>query len=168
MDNQRKSIIIKEIHLWKKTGLLPEHYCNYLLALYSEGEIIESKDLDDNKEKPEINLTHVVLLISNLFVVPAAFVIYDLFHFTLLLQIFYWSSVILIIWSFYSIQTKKATIKSHYPLIILLINILIVSVFLSQLLMNTPIVSLSVVFIQLLGWAILGFKMKTKDKRLGR
>ena len=38
MNKQRKEIIIKEITYWKQSKLLPEHYCNYLLALYSEGE----------------------------------------------------------------------------------------------------------------------------------
>ena len=38
MNKQRKEIIIKEITYWKHSKLLPEHYCNYLLALYSEGE----------------------------------------------------------------------------------------------------------------------------------
>ncbi|MFD2446093.1 hypothetical protein ACFSO7_19215 [Bacillus sp. CGMCC 1.16607] len=37
MDVQRKKIIIKEIEYWKESSLLPEHYCNFLLTLYSEG-----------------------------------------------------------------------------------------------------------------------------------
>lgn len=38
LNKQRKEVIIKEISYWKQSKLLPEHYCNYLLALYSEGE----------------------------------------------------------------------------------------------------------------------------------
>ncbi|MFD0048316.1 hypothetical protein ACFVHQ_03075 [Actinomycetes bacterium NPDC127524] len=37
MDQQRKKIIIQEISYWKKNRMLPDTYCDYLLALYSEG-----------------------------------------------------------------------------------------------------------------------------------
>ncbi|AOH55738.1 hypothetical protein ABE28_015360 [Peribacillus muralis] len=38
MDETRKKIIIQEINAWKESRMLPEQYCNYLLALYSEGD----------------------------------------------------------------------------------------------------------------------------------
>ncbi|CAG9619341.1 hypothetical protein [Sutcliffiella rhizosphaerae] len=38
MNRQRKETIIQEIEYWKKSRLLPEQYCNYLMALYTEGE----------------------------------------------------------------------------------------------------------------------------------
>ncbi|CAH0347030.1 hypothetical protein [Bacillus sp. CECT 9360] len=38
MDENRKKIIIQEILYWKNSRLLPEQYCDFLLALYSEGE----------------------------------------------------------------------------------------------------------------------------------
>ncbi|WP_088102502.1 hypothetical protein [Halalkalibacter urbisdiaboli] len=41
MDPKRKNIIIHEIHYWKKSKLLPEHYCDFLLSLYTEGEVEE-------------------------------------------------------------------------------------------------------------------------------
>lgn len=47
MDKQRKQIIISEIKHWKESKLLPEHYCDFLLALYSRGE-----ELDGPKAKP--------------------------------------------------------------------------------------------------------------------
>ena len=37
MDENRKQIIIKEIGYWKNNKLLPEQYCDFLLALYTEG-----------------------------------------------------------------------------------------------------------------------------------
>ncbi|RFU71702.1 hypothetical protein D0469_00920 [Peribacillus saganii] len=46
MNKTRKKIIINEILYWKKARLLPEQYCDYLLALYSEGEEIEVKTRD--------------------------------------------------------------------------------------------------------------------------
>lgn len=37
MNLQRKRIIMSEIHYWKKNRLLPEHYCDFLLTLYAQG-----------------------------------------------------------------------------------------------------------------------------------
>ncbi|OKO91257.1 hypothetical protein RA955_03190 [Geobacillus proteiniphilus] len=37
MNRQRRETIIQEIKYWKRSRLLPEHYCDYLLALYTEG-----------------------------------------------------------------------------------------------------------------------------------
>ena len=38
MNETRKKIIIQEIKYWKKSKLLPEKYCDFLLTLYSGGE----------------------------------------------------------------------------------------------------------------------------------
>ena len=38
MDDQRKRTIIAEIEHWRRNQLLPEHYCIFLLNLYTEGE----------------------------------------------------------------------------------------------------------------------------------
>ena len=38
MNDQRKKIILNEILYWKQNRMLPDTYCDYLLALYSEGE----------------------------------------------------------------------------------------------------------------------------------
>ncbi|SER83027.1 hypothetical protein [Psychrobacillus sp. OK032] len=47
MSVQRKQIILNEIAFWKKNKLLPEHYCDFLTALYAQGEGVE----DERKEK---------------------------------------------------------------------------------------------------------------------
>jgi hypothetical protein len=38
LDDQRKKIIVAEIENWRKNHLLPEHYCIFLLNLYTEGD----------------------------------------------------------------------------------------------------------------------------------
>lgn len=37
VDKKRREIIVNEIEYWEKNRLLPEHYCQYLLTLYTEG-----------------------------------------------------------------------------------------------------------------------------------
>ncbi|MGG0667587.1 hypothetical protein [Sporosarcina koreensis] len=38
MNAQRKKIIMAEINYWKQNKLLPEHYCDFLLTLYTQGD----------------------------------------------------------------------------------------------------------------------------------
>lgn len=37
MDDHRRKIITNEIKYWKQNRMLPEHYCDFLLNLYTEG-----------------------------------------------------------------------------------------------------------------------------------
>lgn len=37
MSNPKKQIIMNEITFWKQNKLLPEHYCDFLMTLYTEG-----------------------------------------------------------------------------------------------------------------------------------
>ena len=37
MSNPKKQIIMNEITFWKQNKMLPEHYCDFLMTLYSEG-----------------------------------------------------------------------------------------------------------------------------------
>lgn len=38
MEQERKDIIIREIKYWREHSLLPEHFCDFLLTLYTEGD----------------------------------------------------------------------------------------------------------------------------------
>ncbi|MDO7488118.1 hypothetical protein Q5O89_24630 [Peribacillus frigoritolerans] len=51
MDEMRKKIIIQEINSWKESRMLPEQYCNYLLALYCQGELPPSKSIETGSKK---------------------------------------------------------------------------------------------------------------------
>ncbi|MBT2665504.1 hypothetical protein J7J00_08340 [Bacillus sp. ISL-4] len=54
MDEMRKKIIIQEINSWKESRMLLEQYCNYLLALYCQGELPPSKSnkTESKKKRP--------------------------------------------------------------------------------------------------------------------
>lgn len=45
-DKEKKKVIISEITFWKNNQLLPEHYCDFLTQLYTEG-----RSLSDEGEK---------------------------------------------------------------------------------------------------------------------
>ena len=50
MTNPRKKIILNEILFWKQNKLLPEHYCDFLAALYAEGADVEELDPVHHKQ----------------------------------------------------------------------------------------------------------------------
>ena len=50
MANQRKQIIINEIAFWKQNKMLPEHYCDFLLTLYTEGESVNKEIIGDARQ----------------------------------------------------------------------------------------------------------------------
>lgn len=49
MDKERRDIIVKEINHWKAHQLLPQQYCDFLLALYTEGEGNEEVEKEQKK-----------------------------------------------------------------------------------------------------------------------
>ena len=84
MSLQRKQIIMNEIAFWKKNKLLPEHYCDFLLTLYAQGENQGEEQTENasmavlaKKQKYKVILYIVVgfltaLLLAALFVVTTA------------------------------------------------------------------------------------------------
>lgn len=82
MSNQRKQIIVNEITFWKQNKLLPEHYCDFLMTLYTEGQYSEEQEKQFAKEavlKKSVNKMPLYIL---LLVVGAATLSYGLFNFT--------------------------------------------------------------------------------------
>ena len=78
MSNPKKQIIMNEITFWKQNKLLPEHYCDFLMTLYSEGNQAEeisgkSKNAVNNVEKRK------KLTVATSFPVVAAVIVLLLF-----------------------------------------------------------------------------------------
>lgn len=80
MNPQRKRIIISEIKYWKQNKLLPEHYCDFLVALYAQGEDGEDAiaKADEGilvKEKKKLNWTIIQLSLLAIIVCGGMFVL---------------------------------------------------------------------------------------------
>lgn len=68
MNTQRKKIIISEIKYWKQSKLLPGHYCDFLIALYSQGEEMDNEEVKTSssilsREKRRLTRKITVLLL---------------------------------------------------------------------------------------------------------
>jgi hypothetical protein len=64
MNETRKKLILNEILYWKKNRLLPERYCDYLLALYTEGEEINIDKKNVKKHFFPFALVASIIIIS--------------------------------------------------------------------------------------------------------
>lgn len=54
MSNPKKQIILNEITFWKQNKMLPEHYCDFLMSLYSEGN--HQEEIAGKSKKAIINV----------------------------------------------------------------------------------------------------------------
>lgn len=61
MQEQRKEIILKEINYWKENRMLPEHYCDFLLTLYTEGNGEEKSIKPEKSNKSLLILSFIFL-----------------------------------------------------------------------------------------------------------
>lgn len=88
MSIQRKKVILNEIAFWKQNKLLPEHYCDFLTALYAQGEedaseVIDEGILEKEAKQAKLNIisyTSVLSLITlallgSLMFITASFII---------------------------------------------------------------------------------------------
>lgn len=87
-NSPRKQIILNEILFWKQHKLLPEHYCDFLMRLYTEGEEIQFDNKINHKksymakQNRKYKITSVflllivaILLVSLFFVVKFIWII---------------------------------------------------------------------------------------------
>lgn len=82
MSNERKQIILNEITFWKQNKLLPEHYCDFLMTLYTEGEHAEQSPKKQAKASMlNKNYTKQIVLMALLAMFVGA-LIYGLFTVT--------------------------------------------------------------------------------------
>ena len=88
MSIQRKKVILNEIAFWKQNKLLPEHYCDFLTALYAQGEEDASEVIDEGileKEAKQAKLKKIsytsvlslitLALLGSLMFITASFII---------------------------------------------------------------------------------------------
>ncbi|WP_226085366.1 hypothetical protein [Mesobacillus sp. S13] len=116
MDDHRRKIITYEIKYWKQNRMLPDHYCDFLLNLYTEGS--EEAELPKQKRPRSITGLGSFILIGLLSL--SVF----LFYFTEL-SLFLQTAFII----FFAITTLSAVLymlkKSFFDLIPLLTSALL-------------------------------------------
>ncbi|TYS68771.1 hypothetical protein FZC76_07455 [Sutcliffiella horikoshii] len=153
MNNHRKETIIKEIDYWKRNRLLPDQYCDYLLALYTEGEAVNQTAKGSKKLFPLFFACLISLLVPITFLV-----IYFTempVHLQMLLVTFF---VLLSIFGYFIFRKEESFI--HIPVFVLALLILILSIKLLEILsIQLPLTFIIITF-QTLIWFFIGYVKK--------
>lgn len=164
MADDRKAIIIKEINYWKEHKLLPRMYCDFLLALYTQGEERNEEAITGNTNKRI--LLYVFPLILQAVMVPFAFVVIYFTEFAAVLQM-----ALLLIFSAYSLWLAVYLKKSsgffpHTSLCLCLLLILLTAVFAVSLVSTNIWVTLLIILLNFLAWIGLSYKKDVKYLRI--
>ncbi|BAM47255.1 hypothetical protein [Amphibacillus xylanus] len=160
MDWQRKAIIVSEIKYWKDNRLLPEAYCDYLLALYTKGEEDEqAAGLTENKKRQSEIITLLFILLNALITPIVAFIIiYSNLNFGSIILLL--SITFLITAALSIIAWKRYRINLKYILLVFLLNLFILTLIVIYQWITQYWLIITIIFGQLLLWIILGFKQK--------
>ncbi|MFC0014853.1 MULTISPECIES: hypothetical protein [Allobacillus] len=123
MKKDKNKIIIDEITSWKQNQLLPEKYCNFLLALYTYGEGVEedSKSNASMKRQLFIGLDLVFLFL----LLPAYIVIASHLSDQILAQFIVFSTFIFILGIHWYFFNKIQSIFTHVVIVLFFITMLV-------------------------------------------
>ena len=153
MNKQRKETIIQEIEYWKRNRLLPDQYCDYLMALYTEGE----GEKHTSKGRRKVFSFLFACLISLL--VPITFlVIYFTempVHLQMLLVTFF---VLLSLFGYFVFRKEEFFI--HIPVFVTALLILILSIKSLEILSFQLPLTFIVITFQTVLWFIIGYMKK--------
>ncbi|MGD7051831.1 hypothetical protein [Sutcliffiella horikoshii] len=152
MNKQRKETIIQEIKYWKRNRLLPDQYCDYLLALYTEGEGVVPA-----KRRGQLYSTFFACLIS-LFVPITFLVIYFTempVHLQMLMVTFF---VLLSIFGYFVFRKEQFHI--HIPVFVIALLTLIFSIKLLEFLSFQLPLTFIIITFQTLVWFFIGYIKK--------
>ncbi|MFD1038505.1 hypothetical protein ACFQ3N_08885 [Virgibacillus byunsanensis] len=161
LTENRIATIVKEINYWKEHNLLPNVYCDFLLALYTNGEDqIETEP--STKSHKKFKPTTFIQIILLLLLIPFSFLVIYFTQFSMVLQI---STLLFFIgYSFWMYQNfrKDKDMYYHLSLIVLLFLLLLTTMFLTGLLWNSDWVIAILLLIHFVSWFIISKKNNIK------
>ncbi|RPF55606.1 hypothetical protein [Aquisalibacillus elongatus] len=157
MDIERKDLIVDEIKYWKQTKLLPEHYCDFLIMLYTEGEGVEEQDAVQKQQGRSIGL-YIDLIFLLLFIPVSLFLTLSMdasivFHVTSV------AVILFITVMHYIFFRKKQLIWIHLPVILFFIILFLGSIVIFEPYLNTVMIS-GLILLNCLTWILFGYWKK--------
>lgn len=157
MNEKRREIIVREIEYWKRSRLLPEHYCDYLLALYTEGEGTHSSLSSAHSGRGKWTKIFFILLICLL--LPSGILVIYFTELSFVLQMLLLSLFVVIcligLWKW----QKEAFV--HLPLISGAFLLFLASVRVSDYYFSNTTAALAViVFLNCLLWIVVGVRFR--------
>lgn len=160
MNEQRKKIILSEIKYWKQNNLLPGHYCDFLTALYAQGNEqhkeagnLTSSILHKEKKKQKY------LVIFNLFI--GIFLAMVMLFIDNGIALLFGAIGMIILFSYAIFKSNKqsiilSTIYIVSALLLLLMSLKLWSLFFSQ----QPMILIGLLVLNCVIWLLVGRFLK--------
>jgi hypothetical protein len=154
--DDRTNTIVKEIKYWKEHKLLPETQCDFLLALYTQGE---DNTISANKIYRKNTFLYIQLILLAL-MVPFSFLVVYFTQFDINLQL---SILVLllgyVIWVSRYFYMRRINYV-HLSIIVLLVLILMTTDHITNILQLNQYVTFTMFFLNFIGWFVLSRKLK--------
>lgn len=160
MLDDRRQTIIKEIHFWKENKLLPDVYCDYLLALYTQGED-NNEGIEQFKSYP-ITLAELVCSSLVLIMVFLSFLMVYVFDMLALWELGLLAMICLFSTGLFWLMRKNTNYWYHVRLISLLLIYLIFSIQLGLYFTAYPWLINTILLINFIGWLYVSSRKKLK------
>lgn len=160
MTEDRINTIINELNYWKKNKMLPAVYCDYLLAIYTNGDNTEQKNVRHTMKGQSI--FQVGLLLMLIMLLPFALLVMYTAYFPSIIQL-----GIVILFTFYSFWQYKV-LKAHQSFFyhlafaILLLLLLLISIFISNTYISISWITQLIIIINFVCWYLIGRKVNLK------
>ncbi|WP_084780419.1 hypothetical protein [Bacillus massilinigeriensis] len=154
MDDHRKKVIVNEILYWKESRLLPEHYCDYLLTLYTEG----NRPIELDKKAPNQRIRILSLLFILLIPLAVFFIYFTELSFIWQIALEAFLIFLGLITTFYF---SKKGLLAQVPLVVSALILLLTTVeMITRIFPNQPEMLYMVLFLNCLLWLFTGKLLK--------
>ncbi|WP_079479639.1 hypothetical protein [Halobacillus salinus] len=160
MAEERKQTIVNEIRYWKKNRLLPKEYCDFLLALYTEGEGKETLENETVSKKNKRIPWNILMMTFTLFLLPLSFLVIYFTEMDMIMQTGLLSSFVALSIVYSRRLKKKSSDQFHIPLIISILISLLLSVSLVHEQVPNNWSVYVVITIHCAIWAVIGRRLK--------
>ncbi len=169
MDQQRKATIIHEIKYWKDNHLLPPHYCDFLLALYTEGTGDVNDELDDLlSPEPAPSDSTLSMLMPHLFsllmisIVPLMLSGLLLLEFSIMIEVAIVFGGIVVVSLFYFLSRHVKVLTVSYSRALYFISLVLAGLYLSGSFANPFLYRMIVLFFMVIVGVSLGVLKKDR------
>ncbi|MCP3030339.1 hypothetical protein LF817_03195 [Halobacillus sp. A1] len=162
--DKRNETIVKEILYWKQNRLLPEQYCDFLLALYSEG-MEKPERLPSKTTLPYLLYTYVSVI---LLLLPLSFLVIYFTELGIILQTGLLSTFVGIAFILYRSTSYQFQHFTQTSLVILLVLVMVFAVYITGYWMDNNLWVYLMAGIHSIIWLVIGrLKQYTYLKILG-
>ncbi|SDQ49289.1 hypothetical protein [Virgibacillus salinus] len=158
MSDRRIATVVEEIHYWKEHNLLPDVYCDFLLAIYTNGEGVG----EENTGKNRINIVKAIQLTLLSLLLPFAFLVIYFTEFPASLQV---STLFLFVTYSYwmsRVYSQKLTIYYHLSIVTFLLLLLLMSIYISTLFTANQWFLQFVMIINVISWYFFSRRIDIK------